>query len=342
MIPISVIVPCYNEEATIHLLLEAIDRQTFDHEQFEVIIADGLSTDKSRQVITNYHKSHPNLNIKLVDNPKRIIPAALNRAIETAQGKYIVRLDAHSMPYPDYLEKIFQDLETGRGSNIGGIWEIHPDSKEGKKPTWIARGIVAATTHPLGVGDALYRYATKAQYVDTVPFGAFARALVDEVGLFDETLLTNEDYEFNVRIRQSGGKIWLNPAIRSVYFARSTLSSLVQQYWRYGYWKGRMLLRYPGSLRWRQLLPPLLVVSLVSLSFIAPFNLWIRWLLLMEIGFYSLVLFVAGLMISWRKKDPPLFLSAPLAMVSMHMTWGAGVLWSMLTYWIKRFTSLCL
>jgi succinoglycan biosynthesis protein ExoA len=336
MLTISVIVPCYNEESTISLLLEAIDRQTFDHNQFEVIIADGLSQDKTRQVILAFQKTHPDLEIKLVDNPKKIIPAALNRAIESAQGKYIVRLDAHSMPYPDYLEKCIQDLEAGCGTNVGGIWEIQPGFKKNSNPTWIARGIVAATTHPLGVGDALYRYAAKAQTVDTVPFGAFERKLVDKIGYFDESLLTNEDYEFNVRIRQSGGKIWLNPAIRSVYFARPTLISLAQQYWRYGYWKGRMLLRLPGSLRWRQMLPPLFVAALISLTVLSFFIRWFGWLLLAQIGIYTFALLIVGLMISWRKKDILLAISSPLAMAVMHLTWGAGVWWSLITFVLKK------
>jgi succinoglycan biosynthesis protein ExoA len=337
---VSVIVPCYNEEATIHLLLESIDRQTFQHDQFEVIIADGFSKDKTRQVIAQFHETHPDLHIRLVDNPKRIIPSALNCAIKAALGKYIVRLDAHSMPYPDYIERCFQDLEADCGDNVGGIWEIRPGFKGYENPSWIARGIAAATTHPLGVGDALYRYANKAQYVDTVPFGAFERILIERIGLFDETLLTNEDYEFNVRIRQSGGKIWLDPAIRSIYFARSTLSSLVQQYWRYGYWKGRMLHRYPNTLRWRQVLPPLFVASFIGITILAMFIHWISWFLLLQFGFYLLILLSVGFVIALKKKDWPLFISSPLAMAAMHITWGAGVLWSLNTSLIKRgFTS---
>ena len=103
--------------------------------------------------------------------------------------------------------------------------------------------------------------------MDTVPFGAFRRSLIDKIGLFDETLLTNEDYEFNTRIRQSGGRVWLDPEIVTVYYARSTLRDLARQYWRYGYWKFRMLRRYPDTLRWRQALPPLFVASLIGLTF---------------------------------------------------------------------------
>lgn len=336
MLAVSVIVPCRDEEATIELLLGAIDRQTFPHDQFEVIIADGLSTDQTRQVIENYSNTHKDLQIKVVDNPKRIIPSALNCAIKASSGRYIVRLDGHSMPYPDYLEKCFQELEAGCGENVGGIWEIQPGFKGSEKPSWIARGIAAATAHPLGVGDAHYRFTDKPQNVDTVPFGAFQKQLVDRIGYFDETLLTNEDYEFNVRIRQSGGKIWLNPAIRSVYFARSTLTALIKQYWRYGYWKGQMLLRYPETLRWRQILPPLFVASLIAISVFAIFNSWFRMLWFLQVGLYALSLLVVGIQVSWLKKDFLLVISMPLAIASMHLTWGFGVLWSILTSFTKK------
>jgi len=336
MLSVSVIVPCYNEEATIQLLLDAIESQTFPHDQFEVIISDGISTDGTRIVIAEYQKQHPDLQIKMVDNPKRIIPSALNRALEAAEGKYIIRLDAHSMPYPDYIEKCVQDLEAGCGDNVGGVWEIQPGRKGKLPPSWMARGIAAAMAHPLGVGDAQYRFTNQAQFVDTVPFGAFESKLIVKIGFFDETLQTNEDYEFNVRIRQSGGKIWLNPAIRSVYFARPSLLSLIQQYWRYGYWKGRMLYRYPQTLRWRQLLPPLFVVSLVGLILLTLLNAWFGLILILQICLYGLLLLVTGIQVSWQKKDFSLLISIPLAISAMHLTWGTGVLWSLLTKIIKE------
>ena len=140
---------------------------------------------------------------------------------------------------------------------MGGIWDIQPQGKG-----WQARAIAAAAAHPFAVGDAYYRFTRAAQEVDTLPFGAFRKSLIERIGAFDEDLLTNEDYEFNVRLRKSGGRIWLDPAIRSVYFARSNLLDLARQYWRYGFWKVRMLRRHPNTIRWRQSLPPLFVLSL--------------------------------------------------------------------------------
>ena len=214
---VSIIVPCRNEQNTICLLLDAIHTQTYPCDRMEVLIADGLSTDETRQRIAEFKAGHPDLTVQVIDNPQLNIPAGLNRAIAAAQGELIVRLDAHSVPRSDYVAGCVAALQQGLGDNVGGVWEIYPGGVG-----WQARAIAAAAAHPLGVGDAHYRYTDTPQQVDTVPFGAFSRSLIDRVGPFDESLLTNEDYEFNVRVRQAGGKVWLDPAIRSTYFARAS------------------------------------------------------------------------------------------------------------------------
>jgi len=323
---VSIIIPCYNEQATIRLLLEALREQTFPRAEMEVIISDGLSTDKTRDEIAAFQNHFPDLAVRVVDNKQRSIPSAVNRAIEISLGDILVRLDAHSKPYPDYVSNCVKAHVENRGDNVGGVWEIQPGAD-----TWIAKSIAVAAAHPLGVGDALYRHAKHAAEVDTVPFGSFKRALIERVGYFDESLLTNEDYEFNARVRKAGGKIWLDPAIRSVYFARSTLLELSQQYWRYGFWKWRMLRRYPDTLRWRQALPPLFVLSLLSLML---FSIWIpaaRLLLLGELLLYFMIMTLAGMFAAVRQKKvyllPGLFLAIPI----MHIIWGGGFLWSMLS-----------
>lgn len=322
---VSIIIPCYNEQDTIRGLLEAVCRQTYPRPAMEVVIADGLSSDGTRQVISDFARSHPELSIQVVDNPRRIIPAALNRALAEAKGEIIIRLDAHSLPYPDYVERCVADLEAGLGKNVGGSWEIHPGAK-----TWLATSIAAAAAHPLGAGDALYRHATRAASVDTVPFGAFKRDLLALVGSFDESLLTNEDYEFNVRVRKTGGRIWLDPAIRSIYFARPTLLELARQYARYGYWKARMLRRYPGTVRARQGLPPLFVASLVLGTVLAIFLPVFRLLLAAELLIYILVLIAAGAHAAYAQRRAYLVFGLGLAIGCMHLAWGTGFLWSMI------------
>lgn len=324
---VSIIIPCYNEEKTIGGLLDAIHQQTFPLNEMEVIIADGRSSDGTLAEINRFQATHPLLMVRLVDNERRNIPAALNAAIQAAQGEYIVRLDAHSQPNPAYVERSIQLVKEGKGENVGGVWQIEPGGDG-----LIARAIAIAAGLPLGVGDAQYRYATRAGVVDTVPFGAFRRSLVDEIGGYDESLLTNEDYEFNTRIRQNGGTIWLEPEIRSVYFARSSLSALARQYWRYGFWKLRMLWRYPGTLRWRQALPPLFVLSLVVLMVLSPFWRLAAFGLLAEVVLYMGTLFIASIPSALKKRDVWLVFVIPLAIATMHFSWGAG-------FWISLMTA---
>src|SRR5215211_7051414 len=313
---VSVIVPCYNEQSTIRLLLDALCEQTYPRTELEVIVADGLSTDGTRDVITAFQKDVPDLRVRVVDNPNRYIPSAVNRAIEVSRGEIIVRVDAHSKPYPDYVANCLVAHESGRGDNVGGVWEIRPGAD-----TRMAESIAAAAAHPLGVGDALYRHANHAAEVDTVPFGSFRRTLIDQVGFFDETLLTNEDYEFNVRVRKSGGRIWLDPSIRSVYFARSTLMELMRQYWRYGFWKWRMLRRYPDTLRWRQALPPLFVLGLISLSMLSIVIPFAGILFAAGLLLYVSILILAGLHVALRQRKASLILGLPLAIAAMHISW---------------------
>jgi succinoglycan biosynthesis protein ExoA len=284
-----------------------------------------MSTDRTRDEIAAFTSAHPDLLVRLVDNPARSIPTALNTALRAAQSGIILRMDSHSQPYPDYVERCVADLESGFGENVGGVWEIIPGAN-----TWIARSIAIAAAHPLAVGDALYRHANRHAYVDTVPFGAFRRELLALVGFFNEDLLTNEDYEFNVRLKQRGGRVWLDPAIRSRYQARATLGALARQYARYGFWKWNMLRCYPGSLRWRQALPPLFSASLFAGALLAIFLPFFRWILALEIGLYLAVLLATAVRVASKHKNGLYIAGLPLAIASMHLAWGTGFLWSII------------
>lgn len=322
---VSIIVPCYNEEDTISLLLNALYDQDYPKDKMEVIIADGMSSDRTRQNIEQSKQFYADLKIDIVDNYKRKIPAGLNRAIEYASGEYLIRIDAHAIPATNYVSKCVIALNNNLGANVGGIWEIKPG-----KDNWIGRSIALAASHPLGAGDALYRLGGYAQSVDTVPFGAFRRTLFEEVGLYDESLETNEDYEFNTRIRRSGGIIWFDPAIKCTYFARPTFQDLARQYWRYGYWKTRMLRKYPSTLRWRQLLPPIFILSLILFATLAVFYSFARVILMFEIGVYGLCLVFGGLHLAYKNRSLLLLIGIPLALFIMHFTWGSSFLWGVL------------
>ncbi len=212
---VSIIVPCYNEEATIGLLLDAILRQTYPRRLMEILVADALSQDKTREVIAAFQQAHPDLEMHIKENACRSIPSGLNLAGASARGEILIRLDAHCIPIPEYVERCVDDIEKAKGAVVGGVWIIQAGGSE-----FVAEGIAKAASHPLGVGDAMYRLRAAEGPVDTVPFGAFRRALFGKMGGFDESLLTNEDYEFNTRVRQRGELIWLDPEIRSIYIAR--------------------------------------------------------------------------------------------------------------------------
>jgi succinoglycan biosynthesis protein ExoA len=316
---VTLIVPCYNEAATIGLLLDAVREQTVQPESLEVLIVDGGSTDGSQGAVAAYASQHPELSVRLIDNPDRIIPAALNRGVAAAAGDVIIRLDAHSAPAPDYVERCLEALERTGAANVGGVWQIEPGG-EG----WQARAIAVAAAHPLGAGGARYRLSGEAGPMETVPFGAFRRDWVDRVGPFNEDLLTNEDYEYNVRIARAGGLVYFDPAIRSVYYARPSFRALARQYARYGFWKARMLLGYPTSLRWRQALPALFVLATVGLVIAS--LLWpAAWLLLAaQWAAYLVVLLLAAAWQTVARRDPPLIAGLPLAWMVMHLCWGAS------------------
>lgn len=322
---VSVFIPCYNERRTITGVLDALRKQTYPLDQMEVVIADGMSDDGTREVLHEYQRVHPEMKLVLVDNPQRIIPAALNRAIAAAQGEILVRMDAHSKPPESYVATCVAVLEETGAANVGGRWDIQPSGS-----TWLARAIAAAAAHPLGAGGARYRVNGEAGEVETVPFGAYPRGWLEKVGGYDESLLTNEDYELNERLRKVGGVVWFDPRIETVYYARATLGALWRQYARYGYWKAHMLKRYPGSLKWRQALPPLFVLALFVLAggaFLLPAA---RWLFALQLGSYLLVLSMAGMRVARRRHDLVLAPGFALAVAVMHLAWGGAFLWSAL------------
>jgi len=322
---VSIIIPCYNEEKTIGLLLKAIQKQNYPLSNIEIVIADALSTDATKEKISEFIRSNLSVLIRVVDNTKQTIPSGVNCAADAATGKILIRLDAHSEPNEEYVKTTVDLLKNKVAENVGGIWEIQPG-----EDTCIGKAIAKAAAHPLGVGDAKYRVSTKAQYVDTVPFGAFFKETFEKIGRFDETLLANEDYEFNARLKNSGGKVWLDPRIRSKYYARKNLRELAKQYWRYGFWKVKMLKNYPTTIRWRQAIPPLFVASIFLLGILSIFIPFTRIILGLEFGIYTITILFAGLQTA-IKHNGLCFLLMPFAIITMHISWGCGFIYSLFT-----------
>lgn len=316
---VSVVIPMRNEGEHIRPCLEAVLAQDYPAERTEIFVVDGRSDDNSREVVERYTRRHPHL--QLLDNPRQNTPAALNVGIRQARGKYVVRIDAHTRVAADYVRQCVALLEASGAANVGG--QMRPVGQ-----TYMGQAAALSTTSRFGVGDAKFHYSEQEQYVDTVYMGAFRREIFDRVGLFDEELVRNQDYELNVRIRKAGGKILLSPKIVSYYTPRSSLPALWRQYFQYGFWKVRTLQKHPGSLRWRQAIPPLFVLAFFGSLLLGIFWTPARPLFLFVAGCYLLANLIASIIAAsrggWR------YLPAlPAIFAAIHFAWGLGFLYGL-------------
>lgn len=320
---VSVVLPVRNEGRHIEACLDGLVKQSYPRDAFEIIVADGASTDDTRERVTEFAALHAHPVIRLVDNPKGTVSPALNAAIRAARGVYVVRMDGHAVPAIDYVERCVDALERTGAGNVGG--RISPAGA-----TEFGEAVALAQTHRLGAGDAKFHFAAQAQDVDTVYLGAFPRSVFAKVGLFDETLRRNQDYEMNVRIRGAGLRVHLDPAIRSQYVPRGSPRALWSQYFQYGWWKVVTLRRHPTSWRWRQIVPPAFVAVVGSSLVGAPFNSWLAAVLLLASVPYALGILGATLGVS-RRVPWRIALRFAAAVSIIHFAFGAGFWLSLIT-----------
>ncbi len=256
-IEVSIIIPCRNEVNFIAKCIESIRNNDYSKNMLEVLIVDGLSEDGTRDIVNEYCQKHSY--IHMLDNQKRIIPAALNIGILKARGNIIIRMDAHNIYDNNYISNCVHYLQNNEADNVGGLWVTLPG-----RDNMIGKSIAFALSHPFGVGNATYRTGSKEpKYVDTVPFGCYKREVFDKIGLYDEDLMRNEDDEFNTRLIKNGGKILLVPEIVSHYYARDTLLKLWRMCYQYGYFKPLAALKVGSVFTLRQLIPTAFVGSLL-------------------------------------------------------------------------------
>ena len=324
---VSVVIPCRNERAHVGALIDALRRQRVPPD--EIIVVDGGSTDGTREVLAAYEDTEHRAGVRVLTRQDASIPEAVNAAVHEARGDVIVRLDAHSEPSEIYIARALDRLAEDRAGVVGGVWHVAPGAG-----TATAAAIARAAGHPLGAGDAAYRIGrsrTEPVDVDTVPFGCFRRTVWESLGGLDESLLTNEDYEFNYRVRQTGLRVILDPAIHCTYFARPTLGALAIQYFRYGWWKVQMLRKHPKSLRWRQAVPAGFVASLVVLAVAGAIwpPLWL--LLTLQLVIYAAAVVGTSFRICAREGGWNRLLPLAGAFATIHLAWGSGALVNVLT-----------
>jgi len=326
---VSVIMPIRNEVEYVERSLSAVLRQDYPADRFEVIVADGISTDGTLQVIKQIQSKWPQL--WLVENPGKIVATGLNAAISRARGEVIVRVDGHCEIAPHYVRRCVEHLRREDSSVVGGSIET-----VGETP--LARVIAAAMSSPFGVGNSAFRTTKhKTLLVDSVPFPAYKRSVIEQAGPADEELVRNQDDEYNYRIRKLGGSILLASDVNSRYYSRSTLFSLARQYFQYGFWKVRVLQKHPHQMSLRQFVPPAFVASLmISLALIfwqgSPIPL------LTILVPYSLANLWAALGTAYKQGWGKMFL-LPVVFAILHLSYGLGFLWGLLRFsrrWVRE------
>jgi glycosyltransferase involved in cell wall biosynthesis len=321
---VSVIMPVRNEAAFIERSVGSVASQDYPRDRMEILIADGMSEDATREIISSMQQRHSN--VKLIDNPGRIVATGLNAALRQAKGEIIVRVDGHCEVASDYVRRCVWHLLQDDVDAVGG-----PLETIGQSPT--ARAIAAAMSSRFGVGGSAFRVANSStQYTDTVAFPAYTRSAIDRGGPFDEELVRNQDDEYNYRLRKLGVKILLASDIRSRYYSRGRMAKLASQYFQYGYWKVRVMQKHPRQMQLRQFVPLLFVVALLAGLLMMPLFPAAGYFTRLIVSFYAIAVVTASIL-SARKSGWQLLPLLPLAFAALHLAYGLGFLFGLMRFW---------
>lgn len=324
---VSIIAPIYNEAKFIEDFLDSILRQDYSKHLMEVILVDGMSNDGTRDKISDFIKDHPNF--KFLDNLQKVVPNALNIGIKESKGDVIIRLDVHCRYPNNYVSTLVKELFRLDADNVGGIWHTNP-----AKNTNICNAIAICSSHWFGVGNSAHKIGVNFyKQVDTVPFGCYRREVFDKIGLFDEDLIRNQDDEFNARLINAGGKIFIIPLIIQ-YTARDTMFKMCKMYYQYGLFKPLVnkKLGHPATVR--QFFPAIFVSGLIlglimTLAYISTNYMFFN---VATIIFSLVMLFYFGMGISIGIKHSKLqkrlllMIIIPLTFLHIHISYGIGYL----------------
>lgn len=317
---LSVICPIYNEEKYIAKCIDSILTQDYPKDDLEVIFVDGMSTDNTRTIVAEYSEKHPF--IRLIDNPDRIVPYAMNRGIRASKGEIIMRLDAHTTYASNYFSVLVRYLGELHADNVGAACRTDVLNKTPK-----ALAIKEVLCNRFGVGNATFRLGVdKVVEADTVPFGCWKRECFEKYGMFDERLTRNQDIELNKRILRAGGKIYLVPDTYCVYMARESYRALAKNNYGNGKWNiwtvyytGQL-----GSLSLRHFIPLLFVLSLI-VPLLADILYWpLALISLLSLVSYTSLIGAISAKLSISKKLNFMYLL--FSFIVLHLSYGIGSL----------------
>jgi GT2 family glycosyltransferase len=318
---VSVIVACRNEERFIGGCLESIVATDYPRNLLEVLVVDGMSEDATRSIVSSYSRRFPF--VRLVENPRGIASTAFNVGIRMASGDAIMIMGAHNEYSTDYIPKSVEALHRYGADNVGGVIRVIP-----RDSGLLAGALVRALSQRFGVGNSHFRCEnSEPRWVDTVFGGCYRKEVFENVGLFNDGLVYNQDIEFNRRLRRAGGRILLVPDIVSYYYARSDLSAFWRHSFRDGFWVVLSFLHaegMPASLR--HLVPMIFVAALFGSGLLSLRISFFTGVLLAVAGSYLAASLAASAAIARRERDIRCLLVMPLAFAALHFAYGFGSL----------------
>lgn len=311
---VSILLPILNEADYISSTIKSVLAQNYPKNLTEVIIIDGMSDDGTREIIESCMSV--DTRIKLIDNPKKIVSTALNLGIKEAKGDIIIRIDGHCELNNDFISKNIEILnEYPDVVSTGGPINHQGNSNLGK-------AIALAMSHPLGIGNAFHRYTNYEGYVEGAQFPALRASIFDKVGYFDENFVRNQDDEFNYRIKQSGGTIFISPRIKYKYFVRENYLSLFKQYLQYGFWRIPFLFKHNRFASLRQLVPSLFLLVCIFLVITGLYYKSLFVTIIFPLVYLLVIFFVTFFL--FMKERKIIIIYFPWAIILMHIGYAFG------------------
>ena len=318
---ISIILPVRNEEYRISAVLDAILSANYLRDQIEIILSDGMSEDRTWMIVEEYQKQYPF--ILMIKNPMKFVSTGFNLALNQAKGNVIIRIDGHCDISPNYLENCLELLKNNDADIVGGVIETCSIG-------YIGRAIAIAQSAYFGVGGVKFRDSEckNSSYVDTLAFGAHKREIFSEIGGYDEEMVCNQDDEFNCRAIQAGKKIWMDPAIKTKYYSRSSFIKLFKQYFNYGCFKVRGIQKRRQIVSIRHFIPAMFIIILIG-TLILGYFLHQPWFFFLVFFSYLIINILSSIIIS------PIIPLIPLVFLSfwtLHLGYGSGFIWGLIRF----------